>query len=71
MATPHLNGTLFSNLLFQLRRKKFGLKSDEMLVAPSAISDKRVVRMKLTDSCVLGGRGAGGKIGFSPEPDAE
>ena len=61
--------TLFSYLLFQLRRKNFGLKSDEKLVAPSAISDKTVVRMKLTDSCVFCEGGEGGKIGFSPEPD--
>ena len=48
-------GQFYPYMIFKLTRgETWGLKRDEKLVAPSAISDKRVVRMKLTDSCVLG-----------------
>ena len=40
------------------------MKTYEKLVAPSAISDKTVVRMKLTDSCVLGERVLEEKLDF-------
>lgn len=61
---------VLSNPIFRLttRGETWGLKKRSWKRHPS---DKGLVRMKLTDSCVLGGRGAGGKIGFSPEPDAE
>ena len=70
MLTPHIITNKLSNFLSDLhieRGETERLKTDQKLVAPSAISDKRVVRMKLTDPCVLGGGGAEDKIEFSTD----
>ena len=63
----YVNAKVLSSIISDLQidsGKAERLKTNQKLVAPSAISDKRVVRMKLTDPCVLG---AGDKIGFLPD----
>ena len=53
----YVNAKVLSSIISDLQidsGKAERLKTNQKLVAPSAISDKRVVRMKLTDPCVLG-----------------